>query len=940
MSETPTSPFGQEFRAFFFAPFLDVAAEVLPAEQLAGILSELGVTEAQLRDPSTWVTFDFCVRACAALDEAIADPSLFYRCGRLAFSQKYMGMLRPIIRSFGSPAFAFSAMVKQLPRFNKVGQVKLLSLTVEGQRGHLVQTYGPVPGGPHETTRHICTARMGQIAAMPTLFDLPPAKVTHPQCMADGFDECRYEVTWQEPRKTRGTLIAAIAGAASGVLGATWLAAPAALTGALGLTLGLAAAGWYRSWTLARRLAERVEDVSLHQDALLQTARENEARFQELLSAKTAVDEEVTQRTAELAQTSHKLQDALQEAQAVAQARDRFFANVSHDLKTPMQLLIGPIDDLIAGREPPGGQAQTLQVMRRNAHRQLHLVEQLLMIAQVDAGAPRFEPVPTQITQVLHQVVQAYHTVAEGQRVRLIVEAEPMEPVAVDPFWLESALNNLISNALRFVEPGGEVRMSSRLSGGHLQIQVSDDGPGIPEQMLPRVFERFAQAGDQRAHRGGVGLGLAIVKEAANLHDGDVDVVSTPKDGTRFTLTLPYRPSLEPPAAAPALTTTPSPGPPVALDVPADMQPRGPAESSATILVVEDHPDVREFVTQVIARRYSVQTAPDGQQGIQTALRIRPDVIVSDVSMPHVDGYELCAAVRADARIRTTPIILLTAHSGSAALLKGLDAGADDYVTKPFSADELLARIDVQLRLRRLMVEIAHSNRLASLGVLSTALAHQIRNPLVAITNGTNLLAPTGRVEGEARDELVAIVQDSARRIEQLTSDLLTFARDRPSAQTIPLQPVVERTLRLVQMQSGRDEIPLTVAPAAHGLSMALREVHLGHILLVLLDNALRAAGPEGLVGVNLDLLEGLVHIEVYDDGPGIPTEHQEQVFDPFFSTRPAGEGTGLGLALARQLTHESGGHLNATARRPNGTAMVLQLPLDGGAPPAIAHSG
>lgn len=922
--------FRQEFRAFFFAPFLDVARRELPPGELDTILEELGVTEKQLKDPSVWVSLEFCAAACDALNTALRDPSLFYRCGRLAFSWRYMGMLRPILRAFGSPAVAYKGMVTQLTRFNKVGRFDIESISVVGGRGRLVGIYSVLPGAPREPNRYICAARVGQVAAIPSLFDMPPAKVAHPECMSDGHEQCRYEVQWREPSNRWIMLLAFLAcGLVGGAIGAylsigMW---PSLILAGCAAGAGL---GWGSAMGLAKALRDRVEEVASHQDALVQTAKENEARYAELLEAKKSVDVEVDARTLELAQTGQALAKTVSDLRATSKARDRFFANVSHDLKTPMQLILGPIDDLIAGREPPGGHAQSLTIMRRNASRQLQLIEQLLQVAQVDSGAARVELRELQVTELVNRVVDGYRTLAQAQGISLSVNADPMEPVALDVYWMESALNNLLSNALRFVSLDGHIWVSCGVRDGKLEISVKDDGQGIAAESIPHLFERFVQAGDEASRRGGVGLGLAIVHEAATLHDGTIDVSSPNAQGACFRLRIPIRhvPTLEGPgpgvsANAPFITPSrPSAGGPLPPD----------RDGVETVLVVEDHPEIRNFVSHVVARRFNVYSAEDGAAGLRAARRLRPSLIVSDVSMPGMTGYELCKALRSDPTLKSIPIILLTAHTGSSALVEGLQAGADDYVCKPFSGDELLARIDTQLRHRRLMLEIAHGSRLAALGTLAASLAHQIHNPLTAIVNGSELLGADQRIEGQDRAQLFEVVRDGVQRIERLTNDLLSFAREATGPKELSLEPVIQRTLRLMALQVGRAEVAFDVSPDAEGLTITTAESDVGHVLMVLLDNAFKAAGAAGKVCVALKVRDQRVQIEVLDDGPGIAKDNLERVFEPFYTTRPAGQGTGLGLALARQLSHELGGSVLAQRRKEGGTAMIFALPIGSGA--------
>ncbi|HJL37901.1 MAG TPA: HAMP domain-containing sensor histidine kinase, partial [Polyangiaceae bacterium LLY-WYZ-15_(1-7)] len=523
-----------DLHAFFLAPFLDLAAEQLGEARVRELLEEQGIELELLRDPSAWLSMKDSERIVRTLHEAVGDPLYVARAARAAFTARYMGPLRAIIRAFGNTGKAYEQMVRSLPRFNKVGE---LGFEQVGPR-HVRLTYRQKPGAAAETDPLMCLGRQQNMAAVPTIFDLPPAKLEHPECMHRGDDACVYEIRYVERLPKFRSRLALLLGAGAGVAAALTLElGPLAL--GVGTVLG-AFASWalVRQWELRQELGESQRLVIEQQDALERSTLANEQRFGELLEAKSGVERKVKERTSELLETSARLQQTLDEVRDLAQAKTDFFANVSHELRTPLTLLLSPLEALRRGEAPPGGPEQALETMEANAKRLLRLINQLLDLAKVDAGRATVQRAPVDAGQLVHALVSPAQALAVTQGVALSVETpERSAPVALDPTWMETALGNLLANALRFAESAVTVRF--RDAGGELVFEVEDDGPGVPAEDRERIFERFSQASDAARRRGGTGLGLALVQEAARLHGGRAELDEGAGGGALFRLVLP-----------------------------------------------------------------------------------------------------------------------------------------------------------------------------------------------------------------------------------------------------------------------------------------------------------------------------------------------------------------------------------------------------------------
>lgn len=399
---------------------------------------------------------------------------------------------------------------------------------------------------------------------------------------------------------------------------------------------------------------------------------------------------------------------ALQEADRV---KTEFFANISHEFRTPITLTMGPLQGLLDGRhgQLTASQNGLVSVMLRNQTRLLNLVNQVLDIAKIESGNFKLSLVAyPDLNERIGQVGEQFQALADSRSVTLKMSLDPAvasADVCVDVERFDELLFNLLSNAFKFTAQGS-VTVSTQLEADTFRLSVSDTGIGIREDQVPHVFERFRQAdGSETAEFAGTGLGLALVEQVASLHGGSVSVQSEYGRGTTFAVELPvgidaHDPSLivEP---SPARLRGPSsvPGLPAAGHSPADPVPQK-LRGRPTVLYADDNADLRAYVRALLEPHYNVFLAPDGAEAFELALRIEPDLILSDLMMPRRTGVEFCRDVRADARLADTPFVLLTAAATQDSKLQGLEHGADDYLTKPFSERELLARVRNLLELR------------------------------------------------------------------------------------------------------------------------------------------------------------------------------------------------------------------------------------------------
>jgi signal transduction histidine kinase len=363
-------------------------------------------------------------------------------------------------------------------------------------------------------------------------------------------------------------------------------------------------------------------------------------------------------------------------------------------------------------------------------------------------------------------------------------------------------------------------------------------------------------------------------------------------------------------------------------DSPRSAERVGPSPAAPLALIVEDNPELRVFIADVLSVRYRVSAAGDGVRGLEMAEQLRPDVIVSDVAMPHMDGYELCRRLQETPHTKNIPVLLVTARTDVDSVIKGFEAGASDYLLKPFHATELLARLDVHVQLRRVTALLARQERLAALGSLAASVAHNVRNPLSALISG--LPAIRGRLSpviDRSSDELMGVMLDCAERIEQMTLDLLDLSRiDREiSGDFAPGAGLLACTRMFGPRLSSEIELRTHVDAKAQASG---RAGDVNHVFMNVIDNALRAVGQKGVIEIRGAVDEESYVVTVADSGPGIKTELLERIFEPFWTTRAAGEGTGLGLSIARQIMDEHDGSIGASTSPLGGALITIRLPL------------
>jgi DNA-binding response OmpR family regulator len=461
------------------------------------------------------------------------------------------------------------------------------------------------------------------------------------------------------------------------------------------------------------------------------------ARVQNHLELKRS-KEELKERSIEIEEKNRRLEEQSEKLKELDKIKSRFFANISHEFRTPLTLILGPLEQMIAAcPDNDEEKKRKLTLMHRNAERLLRLINQLLELSKLETSKMKLQARKTNIISFVKGIADSFQPPARQKELELVFHAEHENEdkavleymnIYIDPLKMEDIMSNLLVNAIKFTPPGGEIDVTvkgnpgadTNFPAGWVEISVCDTGPGIPLEQLPNIFNRFFQADiTYEYHQEGPGIGLILAKELVELHHGSIEARSRVGEGSVFIIRLPMgsahlaadeiiRESVPVDIKAGAATGRIS-----QIITGLEMEINNKYESECLpepgirtddtniILVVEDSAAMRMYIRETLEPGYTVVTAADGREGMQKAQEVIPDLIISDIMMPEVDGLELCRLLKNDVKTSHIPIVLLTAKASEENILQGLKTGADDYITKPFSTKLLIARIKNLIDIRR-----------------------------------------------------------------------------------------------------------------------------------------------------------------------------------------------------------------------------------------------
>jgi signal transduction histidine kinase len=652
-------------------------------------------------------------------------------------------------------------------------------------------------------------------------------------------------------------------------------------------------------------------------------------------------------------------------------AKTVFFSNVSHELRTPLTLIVGPVEGMLERARPSAVVSlEELQLVHRNSMRLLKLVNTLLDFSRIEAGRVQAQYEATDLSALTADIASAFGSAMEQAGLEYVIECPPLpEPAYVDREMWEKIVLNLISNAFKFTLKGRiTVRMASL--PGHMELIVEDTGLGIPKEQQSKVFERFHRVEGVRGRtHEGTGIGLALVLELAKLHGGSIGLESEVGKGSKFVVSIPkgsahlaaenlssqrMLKSTGVSASAyvdEALSWLPEAGANASSDhaFAADsvQAPHVPT-TTGRILLADDNADMRAYVRRLLGEAYEIESVSNGMEALAAIKNRPPDLVVTDVMMPELDGFGLLRELRANENTSTIPVILLSAKAGEDARIEGLQAGADDYMVKPFTARELLARVGAHLALGRMRREASErersiraeleicvlertaelqlanqelrelSSRLQkmrdderrriarelhdSAGQLLTALAMNIS----VVQNETHKLSP----------EAAKRIEDNASLLEQLSTEIRTMSHllHPPLLDEIGLSSALEWYVEGFAKRSGI-EASLEL-PEDMGRLPGDMEIAIFRAVQECLTNIHRHSGSRSC-SVKVSEDKNHFRVEIRDAGKGIPKDKQPSL------TSSSG---GVGLRGMQERIRQLGGTLEIKSTNA-GTVVMVSLP-------------
>jgi signal transduction histidine kinase len=648
------------------------------------------------------------------------------------------------------------------------------------------------------------------------------------------------------------------------------------------------------------------------------------------------------------------------------EAKTRFFANISHELRTPLTIMLGITDRLktVLARNHTldAGVDEMTTMLEQNGLRLLKLIDDLLDLVRFDTGHADINRQPTKIAAHLEGLMKSLRHLAEQDRVALLWECKSDdESIQLDRDKFDKILLNLVINAIKFTPSGGTIEVKATVHDDRMQLTVEDSGVGIPPEVLPRIFERFWQVDTSSTRKfQGAGIGLALVRSLTEAMAGTVKVVSKLGHGTMFTIELPTEASAPQTADADQATDEDHPlqdggniaqlHRKAAMSIPgkvasrsaAPIRPTGqpaspligrPSGARPLVLIADDEPDIRRFLRMQM-ENVDIIEACDGAEALELARLRRPQLALLDHMMPEMDGVEVCKGIRENHSTRGMAVIILTARADEQTKLSALQAGANDFLTKPFSTAELALRLENQIAMARIRREMAELNtelhaaleqikenevlmvrneKLSALGRMSAGIIHEINNPLNYASAGIHALETFTKALPAADQpdfaDILKDIREGVERVSQIVIDLRKFTReDKATSGDADLAEIITRARRMVSHQVGK-EIGFNLTTPDHALVRG-NPNQLVQVFINFFQNSIDAIhqrlaaheGDPGRIDVTVEPAGEGWQVTIRDNGIGIPPENLQKIFDPFFTSKDVGKGMGLGLSITHQI--------------------------------------
>ncbi|MCE7064596.1 ATP-binding protein [Dyadobacter sp. CY326] len=654
-------------------------------------------------------------------------------------------------------------------------------------------------------------------------------------------------------------------------------------------------------------------------------------------------------------------------------AKTLFFTNISHEFRTPLMLILGPLEELLNQPFLKLGSAekQRIEVTHRNALRLLKLVNTLLDFSRIESGRHLANFVLTDVANYTRNLAANFRSVIEKADLELkIIANDDIPQVYLDRQMWEKIVFNLLSNAFKYTLKG-TITLSLDANDKHVMLNVEDTGVGIPQAELPRMFERFHRIQNTAGRTyEGTGIGLSLIKELVQLHQGTIDVESVEGEGSKFTVSLPVGK-----AHLPGSQTSERDsefeisGSSLHLQEAAAMiasdkaqqetiptnNPDANVKGRDLVMIVDDNADMRQHIQSLISTKYNTITATNGADALAKIHEQRPTLILSDIMMPEVDGIELLRRLKTNPNTAEIPIVLVTARAGEESKIEGLEIGADDYLVKPFSANEMLARIKAQIKIFKARKEVEQRLELKvqqrtqdllkankELESFNYIASHDLQEPLRKIQTFIHMIEKNGH-DQKAVQAYYNKINASAQRMSDLIQSVLTYSRlasigdDYAEVDLNKILKDIEEDFELL-IEEKHANILFGELPKIHGNGFQINQLFSN-----LISNSLKFSTGQPEIKIESNIVDGtdvvsplpvnatdrFQRITFSDNGIGFEQEFSEKIFSLFQRLHGKHEysGTGIGLSIVKKIVEQHNGYIAAESSPGHGAVFNIWFP-------------
>lgn len=647
------------------------------------------------------------------------------------------------------------------------------------------------------------------------------------------------------------------------------------------------------------------------------------------------IEDEVAKRAEELSKLNEKLIES-------ERMKSEFVATVSHELRTPLTLILAPIESILAGDAGALNDEQTehLKTMHNNTVRLLQLITGLLDFSRLEAGKIEMRPEPTDVVALTKSILADFAPALKQKQLTMVSNLpETSCLIEIDRYLYERILFNLVSNAVKFTQINGIVTVSlAKVQGDQWVVSVKDTGIGIPESDIELIFQRFRQAEAPSTRRfEGAGLGLALVVEFARLLGGDVSVESKLGVGSQFSVSFIGKDA----AGAKQKDSSVARKAMVPQYGINESAKRTKDDHKPTVLVAEDNTELAAYIESVLESFCRVLIAKDGQEALDKMKAIAPDLIISDIMMPEIDGLTLCKEIKSDPVLKSTPVVLLTALTNRESLIKGWESGADEYLFKPFHPKELTTRVKgiltgVSERKRAEMLALQQQKAQQTRDFMST-LAHDMQVPLLGSSRVFEMLldGKLGEVPDDIRT-LIGQIQDRNKFLLNITDCLLEIYRYESGGKDLEFSNVDSKSLVnevVANFAKAAEEKKITVrCTAEESMQKVTADEKAMRLLLThLIDNAIKYGAEGSSVQIRQEEDGDDLVLEVVNTGSYIDEDSRKMLFDKFWRGQPGKRfvaNTGLGLYLCKRIVDAHGGTIECESSEDTVTTFRVTMPF------------